>query len=239
VIPAAIFPILQKGRGRLIPSRRLLRRHLSTAWGDPTAAAATTGVAAALREKILTGYEMDTSEKIWQGYYSKLHAFIKSRISDDAAADDVLQNVFLKMHYGLASLKDDSKLKSWLYQVARNAVIDYFRSRKPSVELSDQLPQPETDPREKIIQELSDCLHPMIQLLPEHYREAVVLSELKGLTQKEVAEAQGISLSGAKSRVQRGRALLKNMLIECCRIEFDHSGQPSDYERKGKGCGAC
>ena len=111
---------------------------------------------------------MNRSEKVWQEYQSRLRAFIKSRIYDDAATDDVLQNVFLKMHAGLVSLKDETKLKSWLYQIARNAMIDYFRSHKPTVELPDQLPQPETDPGENWRQELSECLQPMIQLLPEN-----------------------------------------------------------------------
>ncbi len=182
---------------------------------------------------------MNTSEKVWQEYHSRLRAFIKSRISDDAASDDVLQNVFLKMHSGLSSLKDETKLQSWLYQIARNAIVDYFRSQKPTVDIPEWLPQPEADPNEKIAQELSECLQPMIQLLPENYREAVILSELRGLTQKEVAKMQGTSLSGAKSRVQRGRALLKEMLTDCCRLEFDHSGRLCDYERKGGACKAC
>ncbi|MEW6615018.1 MAG: RNA polymerase sigma factor SigZ [Thermodesulfobacteriota bacterium] len=182
---------------------------------------------------------MNTSEKVWQEYHSRLRAFIKSRIIDDAATDDTLQNVFLKMHAGLDSLKDETKLQSWLYQIARNAIIDYFRSQKPTVDIPEWLPQPETDPSEKVTQELSECLQPMIQLLPENYREAVILSELRGLTQKEVAKLQGISLSGAKSRIQRGRTLLKNMLAECCRFEFDHSGRLCDYKRKGKACDTC
>jgi len=183
---------------------------------------------------------MNRSEKVWQEYQSRLRAFIKSSMYDDSATDDVLQNVFLKMHAGLVSLKDETKLKSWLYQIARNAMIDYFRSHKPTAELPGQLSQPETDPGEKVTQELSECLHPMIQLLPESYREAIILSEMKGLTQKEVAKAQGTSLSGAKSRVQRGRALLKNMLAECCRLEFDHSGRLCGYERKeGTGDNCC
>jgi len=182
---------------------------------------------------------MNTSENVWQEYHSRLRAFIKSRVSDDAAADDILQNVFLKMHTGLASLKDATKLQSWLYQIARNTVIDYFRSQKPTGEFPDQLQQPETDPGEKVTQELADCLQPMIQRLPETYREAVILSEIKGLTQKEVAQMQGISLSGTKSRVQRGRALLKEMLADCCRLEFDHKGRLCDYERKDKACDAC
>jgi RNA polymerase sigma-70 factor, ECF subfamily len=182
---------------------------------------------------------MKTSEKVWQEYHSRLRAFIESRIADDAAAEDTLQNVFLKMHAGLPSLKDGSKLQSWLYQIARNAIIDYYRSQKPAVDIPESLTHAKPDPGEKVTRELSDCLQPMIQRLPETYREAVILSELKGLTQKEVAKVQGTSLSGAKSRVQRGRALLKEMLADCCRLEFDHKGRLCDYERKGGACNAC
>ena len=182
---------------------------------------------------------MNTSEKVWQEYHSRLRVFIRSRISDDTTTDDILQNVFLKMHAGLASLKDVTKLQSWLYQIARNTVSDYYRSQKPSVDIPEWLPHPEAGPSDKVTQELSECLQPMIQQLPEKYREAVILSEVKGLTHKEVAQLQGISLSGAKSRVQRGRALLKEMLSDCCRLEFDHSGRLCAYERKGKACDAC
>ena len=182
---------------------------------------------------------MNTSEKIWQEYHSRLRAFIKSKIADDMATDDILQNVFLKMHGGLASLKDKTKVQSWLYQIARNTIMDHYRMKTPTVEFPEWLPHPETDPSEKVMQELSDCLQPMIQRLPESYREAVILSEIKGLTHKEVAQVQGTSLSGAKSRVQRGRARLKEMLAECCQLEFDHSGRLCDYERKGKSCDAC
>lgn len=181
---------------------------------------------------------MNTSEKIWQQYHLRLRAFIKSRISDDAAVDDTLQNVFLKMHTGVPSLKDETRLQSWLYQITRNAIIDYYRCQKPTVDISEYLAHPEPDAGEKVTQELSQCLQPMIQMLPEKYREAVILSELKGLTQREVARIQGTSLSGAKSRVQRGRALLKEMLVDCCRFEFDHGGRLCDYERKDKTCDA-
>ncbi len=182
---------------------------------------------------------MNTSEKVWQEYHSRLRAFIKRRISDDAATDDTLQNVFLKMHSGLASLRDETKLQSWLYQIARNAIMDYYRSQKPIVDIPAWLTHPGPDPGEKVTQELSECLQPMIQLMPKKYQEAVILSEIRGLTQKEVAQAQGTSLSGAKSRVQRGRALLKEMLADCCRLEFDHKGRLCDYERRNGACNAC
>ena len=182
---------------------------------------------------------MEVSEKIWKEYHSRLRAFIKNRILDDTATDDTLQDVYLKMHTGLASLRDETKLKGWLYQIARNSIIDYFRSQEPTVDITEWLPQPDDDPNEKVTQQLSECLQPMIQLLPEKYRETIILSELKGLTQKEVARIQGISFSGAKSRVQRGRVLLKKMLSECCQLEFDHRGRLCGYERRDGACKTC
>jgi len=182
---------------------------------------------------------MNISEKAWREYHLRLKAFIKSRISDEMAAEDTLQTVFLKLHTGLASLKDKTKLQSWLYQIARNAIADYYRSQKPTVEIPEWLTLPGLAADEKVKQELSECLRPMIQLLPENYREAIILSELKGYTQREVAHLQGLSLSGVKSRIQRGRALLKKMLADCCRLEFDHNGRLCDYERKGKTCDVC
>jgi RNA polymerase sigma-70 factor (ECF subfamily) len=182
---------------------------------------------------------MKASEEVWQEYHSRLRGFINSRISDVTTADDIFQNVFLKMHTGLGSVKDETKLQSWLYQIARNAVIDYYRSQRHAVDIPESFTYSEIDAGEKVTEELSECLKPMIQLLPENYRDAVIMSELKGLRQKEVAKALGISLSGAKSRIQRGRALLKKMLAECCRLEFDHRGRLCDYERKSGDCKTC
>lgn len=182
---------------------------------------------------------MTTSEEVWQEYHSKLRAFIRRRISDDTATDDILQEVFVKMHSGLASLKDATKLPSWLYQIARNAIADHYRLQRPTVEIPEWLTNPVPDAKEKMTQELSDCLLPMIERLPETYREAVTLSEIKGVRQKDVAEMQGTSLSGAKSRVQRGRALLKEMLADCCLLEFDHQGRLCCYQRKIKADNSC
>lgn len=177
-------------------------------------------------------------EEIWREYHIALRAFIRRRVADEATSDDILQEVFLKVHDGLASLKDETKLKGWLYRTTRNAILDHFRARKPVMEIPEWLAQPEAEPSETARQELARCLRPMIRQLPEKYREAIELSELQGLAQREVAELQSISLSGAKSRIQRGRALLKEMLAECCRLEFDHQGRLSDYQRRKK-CDSC
>lgn len=143
------------------------------------------------------------------------------------------------MHAGLGSLKDGTKLQGWLYQIARNAVTDHYRAQRSVAGIPGWAAHPESTRGERAVQELSECLHPMVQQLPENYREAIILSELRGLALKEVARMLGISLSGAKSRVQRGRALLKKMLADCCRLEFDHRGRLCDYERKGGSCGSC
>ena len=98
----------------------------------------------------------------------------------------------------------NKKLRFWIYQVTRNAIIDYYRSHKSHVELPETLITPEKDDTETARQEIEGCMLPLIKNLPDGYREAAMLSEIEGLTQKHVAEKLGLSLSGAKSRVQRG-----------------------------------
>jgi RNA polymerase sigma-70 factor (ECF subfamily) len=154
---------------------------------------------------------MKATENIWFEYHNKLTDFIKKRVAGDVA-DDLLQDVFLKIHSRINSLKEDAKLESWLYQITRNTIIDYYRSVRPTEKLPDWIAEPQSDTGNKIREELSSCMIPMIDQLPEKYRLVMRLSEIEGKTQKEVAEIAGISLSGAKSRVQRGRLLLKSIL---------------------------
>ncbi|MCP3966740.1 MAG: RNA polymerase sigma factor SigZ [Lentisphaerae bacterium] len=174
---------------------------------------------------------MKKTKDIWLEYHKKLFAFIKSRVGD-SDAEDILQDVFVKIHTKIDSLKETAKLESWLYQITRNAIIDYYRSKRMTEELSDWIGAEETIESDNIRQEFSACILPMIEQLPDKYRSAVRLSEIEGKTQKEVAEREKISLSGAKSRVQRGRVLLKGMLHDCCKIELNHRNQLISYEQK-------
>jgi RNA polymerase sigma-70 factor (ECF subfamily) len=178
----------------------------------------------------------DHTERIWKEYHDRLHSFIEARVDDTHTADDILQDVFLRIHSQVDSLRNRDKIQSWIYQITRNAIIDHYRAHKRLEELSAALAIAEPELRDKARDDIDACLMPMIQALPEPYREAVMLSEIQGLTQKEVAEKQGISLSGAKSRIQRGRSMMKDMLLDCCKFEFDHQGNVMDYERKGDGC---
>ncbi len=182
---------------------------------------------------------MTDLESIWKAYYRNLHAFVQKRVKDASVADDLLQDIFLKVYTKLDGLQSEERLASWLYQIARNVLIDHFRKQRPIGELPDSLSGLEADPVQAARQELADCLLPMIQKLPAPYQEAVMLSEIEGVAQKEVAVRQQLSLSGAKSRVQRGRGLLKTMLSECCRLEFDHRGALTDYESHSNRCIKC
>ena len=181
---------------------------------------------------------MKATDDIWFEYHNKLSVFIKTRVADDVA-EDILQDVFIKIHSRIDSLKENTKLESWLYQITRNAVIDYYRSKRPTEQLPDWIKQTQPGEDEIIRQELSSCLAPMIEQLPDKYRVAINLSEIERKTQKEVAELENISLSGAKSRVQRGRALLKSMLHDCCQIEINQNNQLVSYEKKDRDCKLC
>ncbi len=176
----------------------------------------------------------NSTEQIWKEYHDKLHGFIRSRVGDASTADDILQDVFLRIHSRIDTLKDAGKIQSWMYQIARNAIIDHYRTHKPTEKLPESLSTPEEDSSEKARREMGGCMLPMIERLPHDYREAVRMSEVDGLTQKEVAARQEVSLSGAKSRIQRGRAMVKDLLLDCCKFEFDHRGKMIDYERGPK-----
>ncbi len=172
---------------------------------------------------------MDYSiEHIWKELHCKLKYFIRSRVSDEFNADEILQEVFIKVHNKIDSLKDKEKIHSWVYQITRNTIIDFYRKQKKSVELSDQEfveHEFEPDPNKEFQKDILDT----IKKLPGKYRDALIKTEYEGLTQKELAEELGISLPGAKSRVQRARNMLRDILMQCCHIEFDQYGTIIDY----------
>jgi RNA polymerase sigma-70 factor (ECF subfamily) len=129
-------------------------------------------------------------------------------------------------------------MERWIYRVTRNLIIDHYRGRRPQEELGEDLAAPygsaelEDDPRAR----LAFSLRETVDLLPEPYREAIMLTDYEGLGQAELAERAGISLAAAKSRVLRGREKLKALLLECCHFELDRLGGIIDYEGR---CSAC
>ena len=173
----------------------------------------------------------------WRGYRARLYRFVLGRVGDEATAEDIVHDVLSKAYERRGTLRDPGKLGQWMYQITRNAIVDHHRTRRPTEELPQMLAD-EAEGTGDASRELACCLRPFVKELPPRYRRAVELSEFDGLTQREVASKLGLSVSGAKSRVQRARRMLGTMLVECCRLEFDGRGSLTGYEPK-KGCGEC
>lgn len=188
-----------------------------------------------------------SAEAVWSEFSGRLRAFIASRVRDPADADDLLQEVFLRVHRSGATLERTDRLPAWLYQVTRNALTDHYRARDVRVRHAggslDEAAEPvvpEDEARGE--RELAACLSPMLHQLPAAYREAVALTTFEGVSQVEAARRLGISVSGMKSRTQRGRARIRDLLLRCCEIEVDRRGGVAAFRsRKGTcdGSGGC
>jgi len=176
-------------------------------------------------------------EAVWREFAEPLRGFIRKRIGSDHDADDILQQVFLKIQTRLDSLRETEKLQAWLYRITRNAIVDHYRQQRPRESLPEELAADDPADDRRCAMELARCLRGMVERLDPRYRDALRWSELDGLPQRDVATRLGLSLSGAKSRVQRGRAKLKQMLLDCCRFETDRYGNILDSEcRRDCGC---
>lgn len=187
----------------------------------------------------------DATHQIWMELKTNLHRFIARRASNDADADDILQEVFIKIHSNIGRLHDTTKLHAWVYRITRNAIIDYYRSRRNDLSLDaspeafdlakEEMPEGDAE-REEIVK----CLSPMVGRLPGDYQRALVMSDVHGIKQAQVANELNLSLSGAKSRVQRARGKMKEMLLDCCHFEFDRLGRAvaMDSGACGSSCGS-
>jgi len=163
----------------------------------------------------------------------RLRPFVARRVPK-SDVDDVLQDVFLRAQRALPDLRDEEHFGPWMYRVARSAIAESHRqrARHPVLGAEDAEPPAVTEGSDPtpLETEVAEYLVPLISRLPSPYREALTLTELNGLTQQAAADALGISLSGAKSRVQRGREKLRALLGECCRIGVDARGRVIDCE---------
>ena len=180
-----------------------------------------------------------TTEQVWQAFHAPLYQFIRRRVANEVTAEDLLQEVFLKIHQHGDSLREVKRLESWIYQITRNLIIDHYRShRQPmtSLDTREALDLPDELPDDDVVSELLPCIRAMVLALPKQDRQALILTEDQGLTQKELGERLGLSFSGAKSRVQRAREKLKQELLACCHFELDRRGHILDYQPRCECC---
>lgn len=167
---------------------------------------------------------------VWKEINERLTNFVYGKTKDSELTKDIVQNVFLKMFSNIETLRNKDKIVSWIYQIARNEVVTHFRRIK-SAPLVKEVELLEIS-NETFTAEVSQCLHPLINSLPKKYKEALILADIEKISQKELAKRLNISYSGAKSRVQRGREMLKLKMQECCTITTDVYGDVLNYQIK-------
>ena len=185
-------------------------------------------------------------EALWAEVGTSLERFVRRHVSDPHDAEDVVAEVLLRIHQHLATLDDHERVTAWVYRIARNAITDHYRRTGRRREISDG-DSVETlaggssadgwvEDQEAVLSELASCIRPLVAALPDEYRRALELTDLEGRTQAEAARIEGVSLSGMKSRVQRGRRLFTALLRSCCEVSTDSRGGLVDFQPRGDSC---
>jgi len=175
------------------------------------------------------------TQQNWTKLSEVLKGFILGKVKDPVLAEDLLQETLIKIHLNIHRLRHEDKMIQWAFQIARNARSDHFKKLKKESERGGIPPSSEVECTESSFNEaLATWIPEAIKLLPEKYREAIYLTEIEGLTQREMADHLGLSYSGAKSRVQRGREKLKDIILQCCQVTTDKYGNVLEYHSRRK-----
>lgn len=170
-------------------------------------------------------------EDAYRAFRSGLLGFLRANVHDRSLAEDLLHEVFIKATRALGQGEQPDNLSAWLYRIARNTLIDHYRRQRPVEEVPEDLEagEPFSLPPE---QTLALCLIPFINQLPGKYKEALLATAIEGRTVAEWARDTGLSPSTAKSRVSRGRAMLREKVLECCHVEAARTGEVLEYYRR-------
>lgn len=173
----------------------------------------------------------------WETIRHRLYLYVRKRVDNTEIAEDIVQDILLKTINQIEHLQDEEKFLPWLYTIGRNTIIDHYRKNHPEQALPEVLIAEEED-TETVLEELGQCIYPMLEKLPDMYREALIQAHFTSKKLQEIADENDISLVAVKSRVQRGRQQLKAYLLACCAIENDHMGNISDITYP-TGCDSC
>ena len=167
--------------------------------------------------------------------------FVARRVPSRDDAEDIAQEVMLRIYRHRADLEDADRLGAWVYRIASNAIADHYRRPSRRELTPGYVPEPAWDEPESedLRHELAACLSPLIERLPSIYREALELTEFADTSQVDAAAALGLSVSGMKARVQRARARLRDLLLDCCQVQLDRRRRVTDVRSRGRACGSC
>lgn len=158
---------------------------------------------------------------LWTDHKDGLYGFILKRVKDEDIAKDLLQEVLMKVYRFCISRSGVKNIRSWLFQIAQNVIIDHVRKQK---RVTFDVPDVIDEVPEDAYTEAADFLLPIINLLPEAYALPLRMSDIDGMKQADIAKKLGLNLSSTKSRIQRARQLLKAEIITCCHLETDGQG---------------
>jgi RNA polymerase sigma-70 factor (ECF subfamily) len=178
-------------------------------------------------------------DQVLKQYTHQLKRFFRSRVRNASDADDLVQEVFKKTLVHFKNIKEPEKFRSWLFSVARNTLIDHYRKTARYVNDEFDSAVMELEEPGEAAKELSKCIRPFLRQLPEEYRRALEEVELNDKSQKQLANDLGMTYSALKSRVQRGREMLRDLFHECCQYQLDVRGGIVDYKMKKMACGSC
>jgi RNA polymerase sigma-70 factor (ECF subfamily) len=159
----------------------------------------------------------------WGQHERELRLWLARRLGDAQEVDDLLQDLFIKALSRNRQFCEMDNARAWLFAVARNTLIDHLRQRKDQVELPEDLQATHEEPVP--VDTLAACLPRALAELSAQDREALTLCDLDGLTQEAYAELKGLTLPGAKSRVQRARKRLREHLSTVCQVRLDEAGR--------------
>ena len=177
------------------------------------------------------------TDRLYRAFHEAVRGFVRHRVPTADAAD-VAQEVFLRLHRAAPTLREPNRARAFVLGIARRAVADYHRRRRPASASLDSAPELAAEP-DDVHEEVLRWLVPMIDLLPPPGAEALRLADVEGRSMAEIAAHTGLSISGAKSRVQRARRALGDLLAACCAVEFGPEGRAVDYERSDAACRSC
>jgi len=182
------------------------------------------------------------TKALWQQFSDQVRGFIRSKVSTDEEAEDILQDIFIRIHKGVDDLRHEDRVQSWVFGIARRALADHYRQKgrdkeEPAgAEIKTGGEDPildlnKFDGDHGVHEEVLSWLIPMIDELPEKYGKPLKMADVEGKPQQEVADYLGLSLSGAKSRIQRARQKLGQVLADCCEVEFGEEGRAVAYRK--------
>lgn len=188
---------------------------------------------------------MTDTKIIWNTYSEDIKRFILFKTSDESIADDLLQEVFIKVHTKISNVQDVKKIKSWIFTVANNTVMDYFRAtKKNKVTIDNAIATKDIEDFDDHTADFyehseQDCLYGIIKSLEKKYRDPLFMADIQGYKQQQIAETLKLPLPTVKSQIQRARKMIAQGFMDCCGYQLNEKGKLVGEVKSIEDCKVC